>query len=275
MQGSLAAQGMPTDAGSDQTWDPEILEPSVDGDTDSHAPLSSHMLRSSAPSIVSVLASIPNINDMTTEGVTDPSGSLAEPGGGGRSGSAPFCYTPPFGDARRSPMFRGPQVWAGEPVRQVPSGAGSDGHGGRHAHRDRPTSAPADIMATLSLPGLTSRGTPVTQRSSTSALITPRPGPSIPSMPSTDGEGAGSAVEDWTPSVPLSLTQGIYSPPESDGSSSLDYELRASPSPNSTAHSSTGRGLIEVGPRHCGRSICVSRMYRACCWLSRLTSLLR
>lgn len=241
---------MPTDASVDHTWDPEILETSVDGDTGSHAPLSSHMLRSTAPSIVSVLASIPNITDMT-EGATDPSGSLAEACGGNRSGSMPFSHAPPFGDARRTPVFRGAQVWAGEPLRRVPSRAGSDGHSEPLAHRDRAPAAPPEIMATLSLPGLTSRGTPVTQRSSTSALITPRPGPSMPSMPSTDADGVGSVGEDWAPSVPLTLTQGIYSPPESDASSSLDYELRGSPSPSSTAHSSTARGLFEVCPRHC------------------------
>lgn len=237
VQGSLAAQGMPCDTTED-TWDPELLDVRNDGDTGSHTPLSSQLLRSSARSLVSVLHSIPNL----TDGATDASGSIAEPstalGGAGSVRSGPFalCVPPPFGDPRRQPAFRGSRVWGGE---------AAAGDGASLAAHDRATSAPADIMAVLSLPGHPS-GASAARRKSASTLATPRPGGSATSADSPRG---GSAGDDWSPSVPLSLTQGIYSPDTSDGSSSLDYEMGDSPSPCGGSFTAAARAhLFEVRP---------------------------
>eukprot|EP00892_Ulva_mutabilis_P009188 jgi/Ulvmu1/6641/UM003_0279.1 len=246
-QGSLAAQGMPCDTTED-TWDPELPEASIEGGSGPHTPLSSQMLRSSARSIVSMLPSIPNI----TDAATDASGSIAEPAAAaadGRSGSFPFCAPPPFGDPRRMPAFRGSRVW-GAPE--------SGGHGALLARQHRAASAPACVIANLPMPGRASTvpsaapsGAASMRHKSRSSRRTPRPGHSVRS--SMDSGLGASAGDVWDLSVPLSLTQGIYSGSDSASSSSLDYELGDSPTPRSAALSAAARAHIfedsEAAPR--------------------------
>lgn len=78
MQGSLAAQGMPSNNVQD-AWDPQLPEDSHDGDlTDSHEPLSSRILRSSFASIIAALPQVPGYENTDTAPRLDQSRSGCE-----------------------------------------------------------------------------------------------------------------------------------------------------------------------------------------------------